>query len=403
MVSYHKFRTPSNLNNETAYITTYDDFKDLEGVFSRVDKEKFFARTLNEDKVRAIEEFPIELGIPNNHELEKTKKYDSQEYFLEDEKVSIYNQLEKIEKEEVSIVIIGSVGKTISEMIASTTALRILYNKLLEVYKNVKMDIFLNASNNSFYSRDKSIYKRLDFISNIYPLSLSVKRFTSYDYFIDTSSYIKSIYFKELNYVDSWLYKFGFNYEKIEDSLKFNQLDISDLDIKKTLSEKIKTVKSKGKLLLYHPYSANLKKSIPQTYAIDLLKKLLSENEDYIIISALSIDSKIKDDRFLDLSKDSKSLTDFMYIVSQMDKVLTADTATFHISDAFMIPTVAVFTDENYSRKIKYYDFVKAIEVKDESKSLSKFIFDNEDLTIYKFESWKKLKVSRIIKLLDSF
>jgi ADP-heptose:LPS heptosyltransferase len=92
-----------------------------------------------------------------------------------------------------------------------------------------------------------------------------------------------------------------------------------------------------------------------------------------------------------------------MFIISQMDGILTADTATFHISDAFMIPTVAIFTIEDYEKEIKYYNFVKSIFIKDESKNLSKFIFDNEDLTFYRFESWKKLKAKQIIKLLESF
>lgn len=403
LVTYHKFKAPSNLNNETAYITTYDDFNDLEGVFSRVDKDKFSAKLLKEERIRNLEDFPIELGISNENEQFKYEKSNKQEYFLEDKKVDIYKQLKNLDKDEIRLVIIGGVGKTISEMIASTTALRILNSKLKEVYKKVKIDIYLNASNNSFYSRDKSIYQRLEFISEIKPLSISVKAFTTYDYFIDTSSFTNTTYFKELNYVDAWLYKFGIDYKKIPEDLKFNELDISDIDVKKTLSDKIIEAKKKGKLLLYHPYSANLKKSIPQAYAVDILKQLLEQNDEYIIIGAINIDSKIKDDRFIDLSKDSKSISDFMYIISQVDKILTADTATFHISDAFMIPTVVIFTHEDFENEIKYYKFVKAIKVKDKSKNMSKFIFENDSLTFYKFESWKKLKVKQIIKLLDSF
>ena len=86
-----------------------------------------------------------------------------------------------------------------------------------------------------------------------------------------------------------------------------------------------------------------------------------------------------------------------------MDKIITVDTATYHISDAFMIPTVAIFTDINYEKKIKYYKYVKPVFVKDESKNLSQFIYENEALILYKFDSWKKLKLNKIIKLLDSF
>jgi ADP-heptose:LPS heptosyltransferase len=86
-----------------------------------------------------------------------------------------------------------------------------------------------------------------------------------------------------------------------------------------------------------------------------------------------------------------------------MDKIITADTSTYHISETFMIPTVVFFTREDFEKRIKYYSYIKSIFVKDESKNLSKFIFTNENLTFYKLDGWKKLKVNKIIKLLESF
>ena len=117
----------------------------------------------------------------------------------------------------------------------------------------------------------------------------------------------------------------------------------------------------------------------------------------------MQIDAKIKEDNYIDLSKESKNLNDFIYIVSCMDKIITTDTSTYHISDVFMIPTVVIFTQEDFEKKIQYYKYVKPIYIKDKSKNLSKFIYENDELTIYKLESWKKLKINQIIKLLDKF
>ncbi|EFU70105.1 conserved hypothetical protein [Aliarcobacter butzleri JV22] len=86
-----------------------------------------------------------------------------------------------------------------------------------------------------------------------------------------------------------------------------------------------------------------------------------------------------------------------------MDKIITADTSTYHISDAFMIPTVTIFTDKNYAQKIKYYKYIKPIFIKDKSKNFSNFIYENENLTLYKLEAWKKLKIDKIMKILDNF
>ena len=401
LVNYFKFKEPSDMENETAYITTYIDFKDINNVFEKVDKEKYFTRILNETKIRALENFPIELGITNIDEY--NSRENSTISYQDIKKVDIYKQLKNIKKDEITVAIIGGVGLSISQTMSSCTALRILHKKLKQIYKNIKFDIYLNASNNSYYTREKQIYQTQEYINNILPLSVTVKKLCEYDYFIDNSLSINFLGLDFLNYVDAWLFKFGIDYEKIVDDEKYNQINLSNYQASDSLKNKLIDLKSKGKLLLFHPYSANINKSIPQTIAVDILKELLLKADDYMIISTLLIDSKIKDDRFFDLTKESKNLNDFMYIISSMDKIITADTSTYHISDAFMIPTITIFTDSDYLKKIKYYKYVKPIFIEDKSKNLSKFVYENENLTLNKFESWNKLKVNRIIKLLDTF
>lgn len=401
LVNYFKFKDPSDLENSTIYITTYDDFLDLKKIFEKVDKEKYFTKVFVEDKIRVLENFPTELGILNSNEY--NYREDLKENFLDIKKVDIYKQLKNIKKDEVSIALIGGVGISISEIISSCTALRILYKKLKDIHKNIKFDIYLNASKNSFYSRDKQIYETQDYINNIFPLSVTSQKLCEYDYFIDNSLSIKFLELNSLNYVDAWLFRFGIDYQKISENEKYNELNISNYKVADTLKDKLIGLKSKGKLLLFHPYSANVNKSIPQNIAIAILRELLLKADDYVIISTLLIDNKIKDDRFIDLSKESKNMNDFIYIVSSMDKIITADTSTFHISDAFMIPTVVFFTQSDYQNKIKYFKYTKAIFIEDKSKNLSKFVYENDSLTINKFESWNKLKVNKIIKLLDNF
>jgi len=400
LVNYFKLKVPSNLENETIYITTYDDFKDIKNIFAKVDKEKYIAKTLDEENIRLIANFPIELGILNINEFENREKLNHLE-FLNIEKVDIYKQLKHIEKDEITFAFIGGVGSSISDIISSCTALRILYKKLNEIYKNIKFDLFINASNNSFFTRDKQIYETQDYINKVFPLSLTSKKLCEYDYYFDNSFDIGKALDIPLNNVDKWLYKFGINYKKIDENEKYNQLDISNYKVSNSLIKKIEDAKIKGKLLLFHPYSANINKSIPQSIAIEFLRELLLKADDYIIISALQIDPKIKEDNFIDLSKESKNLNDFFYIVSCMDKIITVDTSTYHISDAFMIPTIGIFTQDDFETKAKYYKYLKTIYIKDESKNLSKFIYESENLTFYKFESWKKLKIKQIIKLLD--
>ena len=402
LVNYLKFKSPLSLENETIYITTYNDFNDISEIFSKVNKNIYFAKVFDEPKVRAIENFPVELGVPNVNEYKK--RVNLKELYLSNtKKIDLNQQLKSSDKDVVTFAIIGGLGKSISDIVSACTALRILHKKLKAVYKNIKFDIYINASSNSYYTRDKEIYQTQKYIDNVFPLSLNSKKLCEYDYFFDNSIEIDKFLEIPLNIVDKWLFKFGIDYKKIDDKEKYNKVDISNYKPSSSLLKTINELKNRGKLLLFHPYSANVQKSIPQAIAIELLKNLLEKNEGYVIVSTLQIDSRIKDGNYIDLSKESKQINDFIYIVSQMDKILTTDTSTYHISDVFMIPTVVIFTHTDFERKIKYFNYVKPLYIKDKSKNLSKFIYENEELIINKLESWKKLKIKQIIKLLDNF
>ena len=398
LVKYLRFKAPASLPNETVYISTYDDFCDLNGVFERIDKSKYFTKILNEDNVRSNKGFPIELGISTRNEFDRDRNKRAEE-FIDLSPVDLYRQVKYINKDNIKIAIIGGMSSGIGKTIASCTALRILHQKLSEIFKSVKIDIFISASNNSYFTRDKDIYKTQYYLNDIFPLGLSTKQLCEYDYFIDNSVDFTKLL--DLNYVDAWLYKFGIDYKKISDDKKYNALELGHFNIDINLQKKIEEAKNKGKLLLFHPYSANINKSIPQAIAIDLLKELLLKLDDYTIVTTLQIDSKIKSDNLLDLSKESRTINDFIYIISCMDKIITTNTSAFHISDAFMIPTITFFVEDNYDELSKYYRSNKSIYLKDKSKNLSKFIYENEALTIYKLEAWRSLKVSKIIKLLE--
>ena len=75
LVKYLKLKNPSNLFNETVYITTYEDFEDLKRVFVNVGP-KYKARVIDESKIRYLSQFPKELGISNINEYSVTQSLD---------------------------------------------------------------------------------------------------------------------------------------------------------------------------------------------------------------------------------------------------------------------------------------------------------------------------------------
>ncbi|RXJ95623.1 hypothetical protein CRV00_04055 [Malaciobacter molluscorum] len=414
LVSYVKLKNPSNLLNDTLYITTYEDFQNLKQVFTQI-SEKYQAKVIVEKRVRTLEYFPKELGIQNKNEFlnitnskkllnTKIKDYsDNLDYvslFLDNNQVFLEDEIKNSLKQDIKLAIIGNVGFDIGEMIASCTAIRILYEELKKKFKTVKIELFLNSSDNKQFTRDRQIFSNQYFISNVSALSISVKKLFNYDYFIDTSLVTKQAYYKELNYVDAWLYKFGIDFTKITEHRKYNTLDLSKYKPSKSLVEKFEELKLKGKILLFHPYSADVKRSIPKEIASKIVKELLNKLNDYVIVSALNIDG-INDDAFVSVSNYSKSFLDFAYIVSNVNNIITVDTSTYHISDIFFIPTIVLFTNENPLKRIKNYNYVKAVVVNDKSKNLSFFKFDENSLVLNRFESWQNIKIDKIIKLLD--
>ncbi|RXJ87896.1 hypothetical protein [Arcobacter sp. CECT 8985] len=414
LVSYVKLKNPSNLLNDTLYLTTYEDFNDLKSVFSQI-SEKYQAKVIVEKRVRELEYFPKELGISNENEfsnisnIKKRLKTKNKDYsknldyvslLLKNKNNFVEDEIKATLKQDIKIAILGNLGFDIGEMIASCTALRILYEELKKKFKTVKIELFLNSSENKQFSRDKQIFSNQYFISNVAALSISVKKLFNYDYFIDTSLVTKQPYYNQLNYVDAWLYKFGIDFRKIAKERKYNTLDLSKYKPSKSVVEKFEELRLKGKILLFHPYSAHEKRSIPKDVARKMLKELLFKLKDYVIVSALSIDG-VDDDAFVDLSRFSKNFLDFAYIISNVDNIITVDTSTYHISDIFFIPTIVLFTTENPLKRVSNYNYVKTVIIDDKSKNLSLFKFDDNSLVLNRFESWQKLKIGKIIKLLD--
>ncbi len=415
LVKYHK-APPGVSSDDFIYCSTYNDFLDLKSVFSRVDK-KYQIKVLLEERILSSHIMPIELGITNKFEYQTLKKIDYRmkknlyvekslehkikEVSFSEDGFDFYEQIKHCIKLDISLAIIGGVGRNIGEIISSCSALRILHEELKNKFPSVKLDIYLESSENKYYSRDKELLLTQGFIHKIEPLSLSLKKLLSYDFIIDTSLLNKRTYFSHMPYVDAYLYKFGIDYEKVNKLRKSTFIDRISASLHKNLIKKIKDLKKVGKLLLFHPYSANEDRSIPKEFAIKYMKKLIRTADDYSIVSALNI-VELHDDRYVNLANMSKSLSEFIYIISQADKIITVDTSTYHIADAFFVPTLVLFTDDKANIRTKYYQQTKTIEIEDKTKNYSTFTFENPSLELYKHQAWKDLKISKVMKLLET-
>ncbi len=418
VVRYSKALNKSHLNDELVYLSTLDDFNNLKKIFSSIGK-KYKTRIISNSCIDNLHKFPKHLGI-----LNKTKSLYSTDNFYEykkklnfnkdiakeldvlDDDITIVNLNEQISytsKNNISIVIIGKFGSSISDILCALSALRIFVETINKKFNITKLDIFLDSSKNSNYLRDKLICTNQIFVNNVYPLSINIKKICEYDFYIDTSFVLNQSYYNCLSKIDKWLVKFGIDYKKINNNEKYNTINIDSYKVDIDLKKLIDKLKLKGKLLLYNPYSNSNDKSIPKDIAVKLLKDFLSLNNEYIVVSTTTIDRNISYDNYINLSSYSKNFLDFSYIISQMNCILTVNNSIYHISDSFLIPTIVIFIDENPKKYLKYYSMIKGIYINNKIKNLSKFIFEDDLLSIKNMNTWKKLKAKRIIKLLENF
>lgn len=417
LIKYTKLRNPSNMLNNSIYASTYEEVQRLNDVFKNVGPD-FKSKILLENTISANRTFPIELGVLNKYEYKSMKDFQNKienndflqysfkeevnSFVFNDDSKKLYKQISSCKKKDIKLAIIGNVGEKIGEMIASLTALRLLKQYLNKKFKTVQLDVYLEAAQNVYYSRDKEILTTQDYIDNIKPLAIDVKTLCEYDFYIDNSLVKNRSFYSVLPYVDAYLHKFAMPYKNIAAKDKYNSIDISKLEVNKELKEEIEKLKrSKEKLLLYHPFSAEQTRSIPQEPAYKFLKKLIKKSKGYTIVSALNF-TNCKEKNYTNLSEYSKSISDFIYLISSMDCIITTDTSTYHISDAFFIPTVVFFTNDNHDLRLKYYSCTKAIKIDDKSRNFSQFKFDADSLILNKFDSYKKIKVSQVITLLES-
>lgn len=410
LIKFFKPEDENNIDLEKVYITSYNDIKSIKDIFLRVG-EGYKLNVEDEKKFNSLRALPRELGIENKNEFNKLTY--GEPFDINQSHVDIFSQITTIKKD-IKIALIGGVGKNIGEMICGVAAIRILKEQLETRFKTVTIDIFIQSSENKFYIRDKEIVKNGIGVNRVLPLPLDLKTLCNYDFYIDTSSIEKTYYYNRLPFIDTYLNKFGIDYTKIPSSKKYNKLKYNRVyKPSRELKEKISNIKSHGKVLLFHPFSPDINRSIPRDIAAKLINKLIKKLPDYTIVTTLKVDGVLesskqknytqKDERFEDLSSYSKSFFDFAYIISNMDKIITVDTSTYHISDIYFVPTVVIFSDESLvEKRIKYYHNINYLVLdKKSQKSFSALKDDTPELVLNKMDAWKKLKAKKLLEKFD--
>ncbi len=300
---------------------------------------------------------------------------------------------DKVKNEKVSIAIINGMGTGYGDSIVGLRALEIFKERLREWFDDVKIDLYQRYMIKNF-----NLYLRNSAVSGFYMLPITLEKILEYDFIIDLSNFIYKPELQKWPLIDFFLEYMGIDKDSISPEEKRNKVQIDEI-AKLDIEDEIRKLKE-NKLLLFHPLTSTPIRTIPEVKSIEILKTLI-EQTDYTVVSTVPID--FKHERYKNISHLSKTLEHFIYIVSQMDAIVTAETVTFHVSDSFNIPTVLLATSIYGKLGATYYPSVKTILLGEDLKN-------NPIINLHKSRNkkdiefaqllWKAFKTEELIKAL---
>ncbi len=328
------------------------------------------------------------INIPSG--LELPVDLSSREQFI-----PLSERLKNIKKDNVRIALLGGFGPAYGDNICGLTTLRILNEEFKKHFNGFELDIYHVQS-----------YKFIDLYQcegiNLLQEPLELEKFCEYDYYYDITS-INSItgYYKR-SIVDNFLFMFSVDSKNIPKELKRNRYILKHIGT--CINEILEAKGRKGKNVLFHSDSVQDCRSIPDDVSRNIVNKILETTDMHLFtVSELNFDHP----RFHNLKNISNSFDDFAEIVSLMDKIITVDTSTYHLSDAFSISTLVIFTNAGIGRIADYptvvgyeleVSFKEQIEIiRQRSNSQAEedeFIRNNLPLV------WERLDINRIIDFL---
>ncbi len=334
------------------------------------------------DQIMAHPKFPENIGA-----------FDGQKIKLTDFKEKITPLLDK---KEVRIALFLS--SALGDLLRACRVIEIYHGKLSGYFDKVTFDVFLDDSENYKYILEQSYY-----INKICQLPISLKEFfNNYDAYVELNEMLHDYNIQDnidTPIIDIFLQGVNIDSSSIPDSEKRNFIKISP-KAKKELGMLVSSLKSCGRrLLLFNPLSSNPIRNIPQDFVNKIIDEVI-EKSDYQVISFSKIN--YNHERFIDLGKYTKNTDNFLYLLSEMDAIITVDTSVYHIADAFNIPAYVIFATLLPQSRCKYYPLVGGINIGSEKlrgKFVSKDAADIEELNrVYD----KNIDISLILRKLKA-
>jgi len=240
---------------------------------------------------------------------------------------------------------------------------------------------------------------------HIYMLPNRLARLVENDVFVDLGTLLLRDNFDNQHMIDFFFEALSLDSAQVPSEAKRTKYKILP-EVDAELNKAFNILKGKGRpILLFHRTSTSPIRMMSEMRARNMIAEIIKKT-DYFVISADRLEYQNK--RFMDFSRYSSDVEHFAGIISKVDGVVTVDTATYHIADAFDVPTVVLFTTINPDYRIKYYPFTQPVMLEDEEGRLyGRHKADKDENKAkeeieYVDKKWGELSVDTILGALET-
>ena len=372
------------------YVTSMYDLMELRRHLVSEGKEQAL-QVMDEGLVLASEQAPVELGTSNRGEI---RRYKARRAGTETHMPfrSLEKQLSLLaNRDSPRIAIINGFGTGIGDHIVGLTAWRVARDLMLQAgCSSVSAEIW-SRTHGVHRAHVSCAYEPS--ITGIRALPITCRDFMALDAFWDLSGLLDRPSFWRMPTIDFYLETLGVDPASVAARDKRNKIRIPE-QIQREIDMALDQIG--GAFILLHPTSSTPLRDMP----VPIIQRVFDElarSSEFRIASLHEL--PVPQEQYVNLSGLFKTHQHFCAVIRRAAGLLTIDTSTYHIADAFDVPSLVIFTTVPPERWVPYYPSVEGfmLEGVRESKYFGMHRSDDPVVLGDIGRFWEALDVPRLV------
>ncbi len=233
--------------------------------------------------------------------------------------------------------ILNAFGVNLGDCLVGMSAARVMVRELEKHFETILIDMFVGLQANPV---NADILGHENWVGKVHFASPTLKEMALYDGYFDFSKLLDQPRFAEMPLVDWYLWWMGLDPDDVAAADKRNQLAIS-----RPAWESVNRILGQRpafRRILFNSVASVPLRSWPPDLALKVLNDLLEKDQQSQFV--LSSPLPLKHPRVYDVSQFLRAgAENFIALTAQMDAIISVDTFSIHLADAFSIPLLGFY------------------------------------------------------------